>query len=190
MNKYDSRGLAFPRGGTKWVKDELTRLNNVPYPTPTDVRRVQRVARSFAVSHDVRTFIQHTRRYRGRWHWAGSGSHLNLQSGTSAPTWGAELILYFERNDWHSGIPEPAILQITPHYAAKGPGAIPLYGVPDFKGLEADIVILCVRGRTVSQKDVIYVGISRARAMLIILADETVAKDIPSSFRWDHTHDQ
>jgi hypothetical protein len=62
---------------------------------------------------------------------------------------------------------------------------IPVYSVPDFKGLEADMVILFMRGHATSHKHATYVGISRARMLLWILADRTASAALPRNFLWD-----
>lgn len=188
LRRRDPPGLTVPSGGAKWVKEELAKLSNAPFPTQADIERVQGLANSFRVSHTVRAKIERSRtRMRRPLHWVGSGSTLTFGRGEQGLTWGAELVLYFGRDNWHKGIHEPSILRITPHNAAQDGGSIPLYSVADFKGLERDIVILCLRGRTLAQNAVIYVGISRARAKLIILADELAVRDLPTAFHWDHS---
>lgn len=188
LRRRDAPGLTLPQGGAKWVKEELGKLSSAPYPTAGDVDRVQRVANSFKVSHAVRAKIERSRtRMRRPLHWVGSGSALAFGRGAEGLTWGAELVLYFGRDNWHEGIPEPTVLRITPNYTAEDRISIPLYSVAEFKGLERDIVILCLRGRTLAQNAVIYVGVSRARSKLIILADELAVRDLPTAFHWDHS---
>jgi len=187
QSKYDSFGLVFPPGGAKGVEAELAALSDAPYPSQADLLRVQSVAKSFGIRQDVRSKLQPSQaRLRRPFHWVGSGASLALQSGRTRRKLGAELVLFFQRNDWNEGIPKPTVLHITPHYAATDRGSIPLYSVPDFKGLESDIVIFCIRGRNLAQKEFIYVGISRARAMLVILADDLAVRDLPPSFDWDY----
>jgi len=186
LRRSAPRGLTLPRGGRKWVKEELARLSNAPYPMQADIERVQRIATSFKISHEVRAKIESSRtRFRRPLHWVGAGSTLALKRGSQGLTWGTELLLYFARDSWHEGIPKPTILRLTPHNAAMERGSVPLYSVPDFKGLDRDIVILLLRGRTLAQKAVVYVGISRAKAMLVVLADDLAMRDLPSSFQWD-----
>jgi hypothetical protein len=188
LRRRDPPGLTFPPGGATWVKEQLAKLSDAPYPTNADIQRVRRLANSFTVSHTVRAKIERSRaRMRRPLHWVGSGSMLAFGRGEQGLTWGSELVLFFGRDNWHKGIPEPTIVRITPHKLAKDRGSIPLYSVPEFKGREADIVILCLRGRTLAQNALIYVGVSRARAKLIILADEFAVRDLPPAFHWDHT---
>lgn len=189
LRRHDQKGLTFPKRGAKWVKEELGGLSDAPYPTSADIQQVQRLANSFKVSHAARATIERDRtRKRRPLRWISSASRLAFGRSEQGLTWGTELVLYFGRDNWHNGIPKPEVLRITPHYATKDRGSsIPLYSVPDFKGLESDIVILCMRGRNLAQKEVVYVGVSRARAMLVILADEAAVRDLPSAFHWDHS---
>jgi len=60
-----------------------------------------------------------------------------------------------------------------------------LYRVSDFKGLEAEAVVLIMRGRVGNHREATYVGLSRARVLLCIVADATAAAVLPKSFSWD-----
>ena len=74
---------------------------------------------------------------------------------------------------------------VQPFHLPRTCGILPLYRVSDFKGLEAEVVVLVMRGRVANQKAATYVGVSRARALLCILADAAAASALPKSFAWD-----
>jgi len=74
---------------------------------------------------------------------------------------------------------------VQPFYLPRTRETIPLYRVSDFKGLEAEAVVLVMRGRSGNQKEATYVGVSRARALVCILADSVAASVLPKSFTWD-----
>jgi hypothetical protein len=51
--------------------------------------------------------------------------------------------------------------------------------------LEAEAVVLIMRGRVGNHREATYVGLSRARVLLCIVADATAAAVLPKSFSWD-----
>jgi hypothetical protein len=106
LHKHDSAAPTLPPGGAKWVEDELAGLSNALYPTQADIIRVQRVASSFSISDGARS-IARSRRLRRRFRSVSWGPTLALQSAVQGSAWRAELIRYFERDDWNVGLPEP-----------------------------------------------------------------------------------
>jgi hypothetical protein len=54
-----------------------------------------------------------------------------------------------------------------------------MYNVADYKGLEADNVLLLVGGRVSAIEQQIYVGISRARFLLAVLVDKSTSPLFP-----------
>lgn len=185
LNTYDSRGMTMP--SAEKIVAEMAHLSDEPYPTERDIERVQALAYSFGIPEDIRRRIRTSSKFRDRFHWMHTPKALKLWAPHTRqdPIWGAEIILKFQREDWNVGIPRPQTVCLKPYYESAQENIIPLYGVADFKGLEADIVVLVARGRTLAHKEMLYVGVSRARAMLIILADESAARVLPASFRWD-----
>ncbi len=209
LHVYKRKGVTFPTGASELVKMGLRRLSDEPRPTMPeprhaastddtdstigDVLLVQSIANSFKVD---RSFLHRVKdgRNRRRFHWDGSGRTLRLESawsrkneeGARAPVWAAHPLLFFQRGDWHSGIPPLITRTIIPHGLPGEDGSIPLHSVADFKGLEADTVILYLRGKVPLHHVMVYVGISRARAQLVVLADEEAARAFPLSFPWEH----
>ena len=74
---------------------------------------------------------------------------------------------------------------LQPSSLPRAAGTLPLYRVSDFKGLEAEAVVLIMRGRVGNHREATYVGLSRARVLLCIVADATAAAVLPKSFSWD-----
>ena len=74
--------------------------------------------------------------------------------------------------------------EFGPATVGEGPNSVRLESVRRFKGLEADAVILLMPGEVTEEtKRLAYVGMSRARALLIVIGPEEVktAIDWPSS---------
>jgi hypothetical protein len=185
LKKYDRRGVTFPHGGDVWVIKELAGLSQNQFPSSKDIELVRNVARAFSVQKNTRDTIMSAKRYSYGFSWTQDGRCLRLRRTASGSVWAAEGILYFSREDWYVGIPKPIKLRVSPSFATRSGLTIPLYAVPDFKGLEADSIILVIRGRTMSYKQLIYVGVSRARALLAVLADHASAATFPRKFKWD-----
>jgi hypothetical protein len=106
-----------------------------------------------------------------------------LRRRVRGPLWAAEVIAHFERDDWTRGLPATRTAMVQPFHLPRTRGVLPLYHVSDFKGLEAEVVVLLMRGRVGNQKAATYVGVSRARALLCILADGAAASGCRSGSR-------
>lgn len=175
-------GLAPPASGWSWISEQLEGLSDEPYPTPDDVALVRAVAERISV-YEARPAGTEIRTSAFRW--AVSDNRLYLRRrGVGAMRTG-EVIVFFRRESWHSGIPQPQIRRVVPFHLPQTGTTLPLYSVSDFKGLEADAVILVMRGRNISHRESTYVGISRARTLLSVLADEVATAELPKGFRWD-----
>ena len=185
LSTYDPRGVTFPSAGDVWVSKELASLSQNQFPTNDDIERVRDVALAFNVHRDTAAKILSTKPYSCGFSWTKDNRRLRLRRKASGLLWAAEGILHFSRNDWYVGIPKPISLRVLPFFAPQSDLTIPLYAVPDFKGLEADVIILVIRGRTMNYRQATYVGVSRARAMLAILADHGSAATFPRTFKWD-----
>lgn len=82
-----------------------------------------------------------------------------------------EIIQFFQQADWADGICEINDIEIGKEIKF-GPSYIPVVDVSTFKGLEADAVILIVKRKRPELEKLLYVGVSRARAVLVIMTDE------------------
>jgi len=58
-----------------------------------------------------------------------------MRRAAQAPPWGAEIVLHFKDDDWHTGIPAARVVRVVPYYEARSVDSIPLFAVADFKGL-------------------------------------------------------
>jgi hypothetical protein len=185
LSSYDPRGVTFPREGDNWVNQELACLSQDLFPSSDDIERIRKLALAFDIRRETRAKILNTKPYCYGLSWTKDSRCLRLRRKTSGRTWAAEVILHFSRDDWYVGIPKPINLRVSPFFALQPGLAVPLYEVSEFKGLEADIIILVMRGRTMSYRQGAYVGISRARYMLTILADRASGAVFPRTFPWD-----
>jgi hypothetical protein len=94
------------------------------------------------------------------------------------------LIRFFQIDGWAEGIGKLAAWRVTPFSELPRANSVPLFAVSDFKGLEADVIVLVMRGKTVAHRASTYVGISRARAALSVLADPAALSVFPRDHAW------
>jgi hypothetical protein len=182
---YVPVGIRVPAGGDAWVADELNTLSSSAFPSDEDIQRVRSIAKKFRVQSNIRQKIIKSRIYRDAFHWSVTGGQIRLRRFQGPPIWAAEVVLHFQRHDWWQGIPKPDSITIVPYHEPRTEGTLPMYRVPDFKGLEADAIVLILRGVMPKNRESIYVGVSRARLNLWILADEAASSTLPKSFVWD-----
>ena len=95
--------------------------------------------------------------------------------------------MFFQRDEWTAGIPEPRSIKLLDYRMPRTRDVVPIFRVADFKGLESDVVVLLLRGRSAKHREMVYVGVSRARYLLVVLADRAGGSTIPQSFVWDRT---
>lgn len=184
LQVYNPYGVTEPAGGEPWVAAELKGLSSSSAPSAADAELVRRIAAAFGMTREVRIRISH-QGHRHAFGWQVHDRALRLRRRIRGPVWAAEVISHFERDDWARGLPAPKTVVVQPFHLPRIRGTLPLYRVSDFKGLEAEVVVLMMRGRVSNQKAVTYVGVSRARALLCILADSAAAGALPKWFAWD-----
>lgn len=159
----------------------LNELSSFAYPSAADVEKIAELARVFRVPSALRgrhpgrrplpvQIFERFSDYRSRY----PGYYFS------------DVLRQLQEGQWVDSIPHE-VVRTVPYFAPRTAATVPVYGVSDFKGLEADAVILVMRGRSASHRQATYVGISRARALLLILADKTAATDLPREFPWDST---
>jgi len=182
---FPTRGLSLPSQGYGWVEEQLKHLSNDNLPSDNDIRLVQSIANAYSVAPYVQARITKTAPYKFGFHWIVDDSRLTLRRRAKGPLWASELILHFQSDQWHKDLPKPNTIRVVPFNMPQTSDSIPLFSVSDFKGLESDTVILIMRGRITAHRNVVYVGISRARGVLAIAADNTAAADFPKTFKWD-----
>lgn len=128
---------------------------------------------------------RHGIRKNQSFYWTLHGNSVALRSRSRAYVSPLENILYFQAVDWQSGLLTPQQKTLVPFFMPQSSNTVPIYAISDFKGLEADAVILLMRGKVLNHRQALYVGISRARASLSIIDDEVAAGDLPRGFKWD-----
>jgi hypothetical protein len=179
-------GLSIPTHGYDWVHQKLSGLSEELYPTNEDILLVQETAGAFNITADVRSRITKTRPFKFGFHWVVVDNRVTLRRRGHGRWWGSEVIIHFENPDWHEGLPKPSSVRVVPYTQPQSSNCIPLYSISEYKGLESDTIILIMRGRIPSHRNAVYVGISRARGILAIAADNVAIADFPRSFLWDH----
>lgn len=187
LHFYERHGMRPPPGGEKWIVAQLVKLSPSSYPTYEDVEVVRSVAREFSIDRQTRAWIDENPLVRNTISFRddGEGPRLRRRTRVRVRLRAAEVVLYFEREDWPRGLSRPRVVVLQPFYLPRAAGTLPLYRVSDFKGLEAEAVVLIMRGRVGNHREATYVGLSRARVLLCIVADATAAAVLPKSFSWD-----
>lgn len=181
--RMDSKGVKIPWRGMEWVREQLAQLSAEFKPNRDDVNLVSHLAGQF----DIRDYAR--RKSVSNTRWVVKDERLQLlRSNSSQPT-AAEVLMYLEDGSWVGSIPEPVIVSLKPYDAPeegkddyrrlldalRRPGkrvTVRMYNVADFKGLEANVVLLLVRGGLPMVEQQLYVGISRARFVLAVLVDK------------------
>jgi hypothetical protein len=147
-------------------------LSDEYLPTPADIELVCNAARA-GLPEGVKppSAIKKLR-------WKRSGDQMTLAHPTGEHTnWTRPYFLhFFAQARWAEGLPEPERIRLAAGGSADR-DAIPLFTVSDYKGLEADGVILFVPDRFAGDVTLweanLYVGLSRARYLLHIVVERT-----------------
>jgi hypothetical protein len=161
------------------IEGMLSELSTEPFPTVSDIEVVRKVAGLFDLGWQRR--LRDDPRFQPL-EWTVMEGRLVLTRSHRSTNRALELVLHFEREDWHHGIPQPETVQFR-HHTAAGDSEIPLYRVADFKGLEADAVLLVLEGSGPEIEQQAYVGISRARILLAMLVERETVPALPYALR-------
>ena len=158
---------------------ELDSLSSEPFPSRMDAHVVRRLAEDITINEAMaRLEKPHVR-------WEMNSWQPQLISRGGRRVTGTMAVLHLRREDWYAGLPEPKEMVLRSFRSGDMADSIPLYRVSDFKGLEAEAVLLILRGKTPQHREAMYVGLSRARTVLYVLADSAAASTLPRSFKWD-----
>jgi SEFIR domain len=160
------------------VDEVLAALSTDPFPTADDVQRVRSLAGLFRVQGE---YLWRREARSVRWV-VRDGGEVSLACTSRGVEWPLDVLQHLERGDWHHGIPNPGRVRIR-HHEAAAPGDVPLYRVPEFKGLEADAVLLVLEGPGADLERHAYVGISRARVLLALLVERETVPALPYALR-------
>src|SRR5579871_2980111 len=177
-----AESLAPPAGGRSEVSARLAALGAGRLPNEHDVELVRQIAMSFRVQPQTRRRVMNHPQARAPMKWTTREGGLKLWKRGRTQLWASEIIIHFEREDWHKGIPEPETVRFVRHGEARGSGVLPVYRVGDFKGLEADAVLFHLEGSVPISKEELYVGISRARMLLVLVVDHEAMGSLPLAF--------
>lgn len=178
----DPRGVVFPSEQQAPPQSMLDELSSDALPNPHDIALVCQVAGLFKIDPGIRRAIKQNPHRRKGMRWATHNHRLQLYRPGMAltlPIWAAETLIHFEGEDWAAGLPAPTIRTLQPYYEQSVQHSIPIYNVADYKGLEADTIILLIGGRVAAIEQQIYVGVSRARFLLAILVDRSTSALFP-----------
>jgi len=167
---------------------ELAELSNNPFPSEKDMLLVQRLAHYFNPGPRSRVLSMGRMAARGdtftKWRFTSSGFQLEFTGAHGMTDVGLAIgkILRFQSKQWADGLPRPQTTRIQPYYAPEQPdAAIKMYNTADYKGLEANIVVLVTNGKDPMLRQQLYVAVSRARYMLIGLIDRSAATILPAT---------
>lgn len=146
-------------------------MSSAPAPTHKDVVAVCEWARRWvATQYGGRHDHLAPTLKRLRWYPREGGRGLGPRASPS------EIAAFLCRPDWHAGIPAPQHVRVVADAPASR-SVIPLHTVASFKGREADGVVLYVAraadGLASVRRALAYVGVTRARFLLHIIADAT-----------------
>ena len=182
FQKTDPRGIMFPIEGEQWIKEELNNLSQDPLPNPDDIELVRNIVRKFNINHAIRSQIDSHPQISAAMRWVVKDGQLRLYRSRHVPIWSAEIIRYFEREDWAAGLPQPRVLTLRSYDSTDETDFVKMYNVANYKGLESDVVLLLVRGRGPMIEQQMYVGISRARFLLAVLIDKGTSSLLPQEW--------
>jgi hypothetical protein len=168
---YDTRGVIESLKTRDLIAEELSRLSNSPFPNDNDIERVRRAAAAYSIEAPIRRQISNDKRFFNAMHWRyRSGSNKwYLKRGLSSKIWLAEILMHFEREDWHIGLPKPRTLRLANGSQTRLQNSIGVWDVASFKGLEAEAIILVAGSYEPVSKANLYVAVSRARQGVCIV---------------------
>lgn len=198
----DMKWVKPPWEGMGWVREQLAGLSSGAVPNRNDIELVRSVARRFIINTYLDAYLRlksDSSDFRNT-RWVVRDERLQLLRPDSAPPTAAEVIMHLADGSWAKAIPDPVIVSLRPYDAPevregedylaaldallrRRPQAkrlaVRIYSVADFKGLEADVVLLLVRGGLPMVEQQLYVGISRARFVLAALVDKGMLPMLP-----------
>jgi len=129
LHFYERHGMRPPPGGEKWIVAQLVKLSPSSYPTYEDVEVVRSVAREFSIDRQTRAWIDENPLVRNTISFRddGEGPRLRRRTRVRVRLRAAEVVLYFEREDWPRGLSRPRVVVLQPFYLPRAAGTLPLY---------------------------------------------------------------
>lgn len=159
-------------GDKTWLVEELSVLSNNQIPTKSDIKEIVKIANSFRLEINSQKPSIPEDIWKERIYWIEVNGRMKLFNRRKGlGLWGFEIILFFQNERWAEGLFEE--IEIKFHRGMKRKDtSFPVMKTDQFKGLEADGIILINRGGDYQVREQLYVGVSRARAALAIISDE------------------
>ncbi len=154
---------------------EEFKLSSHDFPTEKDVEAVARVARAIAINH-LSLAPEVRRSVSMRWRQAQRGDWRPMMKSTRVQALNA-----LKDGSWVDHVPITATLSFAPHHAAGD--ATPVYSVGEIKGLERQAILLLMQGDAPMFTHQLFVGVSRARAVLAVVADDRMYTALPGRLR-------
>ncbi len=145
-------------------------LSKANYPTNSDIRSVKLFAKPFTQIPLPTATIK----------WSVKNGNLELPSHSS---FRSQYGSFFCSDHWAETIPRPKTFILRPCDSVTDilkSDTIPIYTISSFKGLEADAVIVFVMSPNENLLPNLYVGLSRARLYLNLIASEKTISAIPN----------
>ncbi|HXR31204.1 MAG TPA: hypothetical protein VN752_08695, partial [Solirubrobacterales bacterium] len=152
-------------------------------PTAADIRVVGNVAAAIAGVLSKRQ--AQFRRPDVRWKAISTSDTRRVNWRLRSPTPKTprvEILNAFRCDVWAKSLPETASLRFAPHHSGD-PEAIPVYHLGEIKGLERKAVLLVLQGDAPQFMHHLFVGVSRARAVLAVVGDQRAYGALPSWLR-------
>jgi hypothetical protein len=156
------------------LRRRLSKLSHASLPTTDDIALVGRVSRGLKSPRADRKAP-----HDGVGWWPDTwgeprGFHIE-------PSWGYDqhVLSFLETGRWAETLPSdgPFSIGFAPHRGCP-PNARPVYAVGEFKGLESDAVLLVMEGHAPEPRNELFVGVSRARAVLAVAMDRATARHL------------
>ena len=114
----------------------------------------------------------------------GSGVRIITRTGTKVIT-PAEVLGFFASDEWARSFQSPREFRFESRASLAPPttGVLQVHTVGEFKGLEAQAVFLLMQGSAPEPAKELFVGVSRARAVLAVVIDDVTARLVPDMER-------
>lgn len=155
----------------------LGQLSDEQDPTPQDVEALRSAVSSFGLPiarrPSLRWVVQRPTR--------GNDTSLPptlVEARYERTATQSELVGAFRDGTWVDALPVATSVTFRPHDWTLD-GEVPVYGVGEIKGLERDVVLVVMQGDAPELLHELYVGVSRARAVVAVVADERAYALLP-----------
>jgi len=150
-------------------------LSQSALPTNKDLSAIRRVLRLWSIYPELR---QPDIRRHVRQNFTSCGGRIDRVWNS----WSARDFLLLLEDEWSNMLPPPVTFRFA-HHTKATPREVPVFTVGEYKGLEAESVLLLVDRAALNLMHEIFVGASRARRFLSMVIDEHTASEFPQRLR-------